>query len=384
MAGPTGCGRWPPTWWPGSISAACAQGRQAFANQLRGLAALCVVLTHLVGVYWSEPGLVSVLTASPVQGGDPPAVLLGLFTHRYLNFGPLGIAVFFLISGFVIPVSLDRHSRLSFALARLLRIYPTYIAGLLLQVLAVAVSAHAWGITEPHTLPGVALNALLLPDLVGVPRIDPISWTLNVELKFYFLMLLAAPLVRRGSVAALFGLAGVLLLGNVLAPRLHLSGIAGVESMFLVFMLIGVLFNYRWRGLIGTFGFALAAAAMLALFLACWWHSILRWQIWVVPVNYLYGIAVFGSAYALRRHIPANRALDGLAAISFPLYVVHFLGGSVLLQGLTLGWGIDYRVALVVTLPVLLALATLLHVAVERPSAALGRVLARPAAPVPA
>jgi len=353
--------------------------RLIFANQLRGLAALCVVLTHLVGVFWMERDLVSLATASPAQVGSPPAALLGLFTHRYLNFGPLGISVFFLISGLVIPISLAQHSRISFTLARLLRIYPTYVAALLFQVGVVFAVARYWGNPFPHSISGFLANALLIQDFVGVPRIDPISWTLNVELKFYLLMMLLAPLIRRGSVATLFALAGVLLASNVLAPWTHLSGIAGVESMFLVFMLNGVLFNYRWRGLIGRAAFLVASAAMLTIFLACWWFSILRWQFWLIPVNYFYGIAIFGTAYVFRNRFRPILLLDLLADISFPLYVIHFLGGLSLLKLLTLRFGLDYPVALAITLPALLALATLMHVTIESRTIAMGRALARSA-----
>ncbi len=49
--------------------------------------------------------------------------------------GPFGVALFFLISGLVIPFSFDRHRTGAFLLARLLRIYPTYLAALLIEVL---------------------------------------------------------------------------------------------------------------------------------------------------------------------------------------------------------------------------------------------------------
>jgi len=305
--------------------------------------------------------------------------LLGLFTHRYLNFGPLGISVFFLISGLVIPISLTQHSRISFMLARLLRIYPTYIAALLFQVGVVFVAARYWGTPFSHSIFGFFVSALLIQGFVGASSIDPVSWTLSIELKFYMLMMLLAPLIRRGSVPALFALAGVLLASNVLAPWTHMPGVAGVEAMFLVFMLNGVLFNYRWRGLIGLAAFLAASAAMLAIFLTCWRFSILRWQFWVVPVNYFYGIAIFGTAYVFRNRFRPIPLLDFLADISFPLYVIHFLGGLSLIMLLMLRFGLDYLVALAITLPALLALATLLHVTIESRTIAMGRALAQSA-----
>ena len=69
--------------------------------------------------------------------------------------------------------------------------------------------------------------------------------------------------------------------------------------------------------------------------------------------------------------------LDFVAAISFPLYLVHALIGFSLLKLLMLSGHMAYLPALAVTLPVVLLVATLLHVTVEVRSIAMGRLLAR-------
>lgn len=354
--------------------------RLIFANQLRGLAAIFVVLTHLVGMFWVERDLVSVTTGFPPHGGSPPDALLSVFTQPWLNFGPLGVAVFFLISGLVIPMSLVQHSRLTFLLARLLRIYPTYIVALLLQLGALYAISRYWGHPFAYSAGGIFANLALAPDVLRQPRIDPVAWTLVIELKFYVLAMLFAPLLLRGSVVALFAIAGVLLAGNLLAPWIHLPAAAGFDSTCLVFLLIGVLFNYRLRGLIGVPGLLAGIAAMLALFLACWWFSALRWQITFVPLNYFYALGIFGVAFMARSYFRPFGVLDFLARISFPLYVVHFLLGMSMLDVLMQPLALDYAVALPITLALLIALATLLQVTVEGWSIAMGRALSRPAA----
>ncbi len=77
--------------------------RLIFANQLRGLAALCVVGSHLVAVFWAMRDVVGIATASPPQPGDGPP-FLGLFLLTWFNLGPFGVGIFFLISGLVIPM----------------------------------------------------------------------------------------------------------------------------------------------------------------------------------------------------------------------------------------------------------------------------------------
>lgn len=363
--------------------------RLTFANQLRGFAALCVVGSHLVGVYWGVRDFVGLATASPVQGGDPPRMLYGLFHLLYLHFGPFGVGVFFLISGLVIPISLERHGRGSFLAARALRIFPTYLAALLVQMAVVLASAFYWGKPWFYGWWTIASNALLIHDFAGRPSIDLVNWTLCIELKFYLLMALLAGPVRRGSLAALFAVPCLVLAGNVLAGNVPVAGASpselaqalGPEAVFVVFMLVGVLFNYRWRGLLSRPAFLWSVAAMLALFAACWWESPLRAQFRYVMCNYFYAFGLFGLLFMARDRFRPVRALDLAAAISFPLYLVHALLGFSVLKLLTLRFEIGYLPSLGLALCAVAGVAYALHRTVEAPTMALGRRLARPAAP---
>ena len=87
--------------------------RIRFANQLRGLAALCVAVSHLIGVYWALPDVVSAVTATAPPPPAPYPDLFWLVLRQWFNLGPFGVALFFLISGMVVPFSLERHGRAS-------------------------------------------------------------------------------------------------------------------------------------------------------------------------------------------------------------------------------------------------------------------------------
>eukprot|EP01037_Dinobryon_pediforme_P010801 gene10802-10879_t len=283
--------------------------RLVFANQLRGLAALSVVGSHWVGVHFADPKAFAQATATPFETG-PVSDLFGVFSQPWFNFGPFGVALFFLISGLVIPISLGSHTRKSFLVARLMRIYPTYVAGLAIGAAAVFASARYWGLPMPFGWSLLAMNAALVMDLVGRVSIDLVNWTLATELKFYVLMLLAAPLIRRGSLAALFCLAALTLGYNLIWSAHGFGrlqdryagpfGMASLEALSVGFMLIGVVFSYHVRGQIGGAAAILAVALLFAMFGYGWQHSVAGPGLWPVGVNYLQGLMVFTTAYLAR------------------------------------------------------------------------------------
>lgn len=349
--------------------------RLVFANQLRGLAALAVAGSHLVGVFWGMQDFLALATAAPAQGGPVPGIF-SLFAYPWLNFGPLGVGVFFLISGLVIPISLQHHTRGSFLLARALRIYPVYAFAALACIAVIGAEAAYWHRPFPYGGWTVGSNVLLIYNLVGQPSIDLVNWTLCVELKFYLLMALLAPAIRRGSVLPLFILAAGLLgldaalsagpLAGLAARVPNVAGAVGTEAVFLVYMLIGVLFHCHLQRRVGTARLLCGVAALFACFVGCWRLSPIAAQVPVVTLNYGYALGIFGLAYALRRHARSVRLLDWMAAISFPFYLVHSTIGYAVMKYAMIAWGVPYLAALGLAMLVVVAVAHTLHVSVER------------------
>lgn len=359
-------------------------GRIVFANQLRGVAAASVACSHLIGVFWAMRLVVGDASFTPQQVGPNPPIF-ALVSQPWFNFGPFGVGLFFLISGLVIPISLEKHTRANFLAARALRIYPTYVAALLIEVAVLYANARYWGRPFGYTRWTILSNCLLIQDLVGQPSIDLVNWTLGVELRFYLVMALAARAVLRGNVAVLLGVAlaalglNAALAGGVLGLNLHgptpLAAAVSMDSLFIVFMLIGVLFNYHLRGHLGTAALAFWIALLGAIFVLCWRESVLASQYPLVTVNYGYALALFAGLYAVRRWVPDSRVLDALAAISFPFYLVHSMVGYSALKLLMLSWGWGYPAALAAAVAAVVLLATGLHAAVEMPTMQLGRSL---------
>ena len=284
----------------------------------------------------------------------------------------VGVALFFLISGFVIPFSLERSTRTGFLLARCLRIYPTFWLGLTIQWLVIGANAHYWQRPIVFAWPVFVRNALLINTWFDGVSVDFVSWTLNVEIKFYILMALIRTQVLAARVlplilVAVLAVAITLMVGNRLPSQLI------QEAMFITYMLVGTLFHYHHRRVVGTPLIVAGCAILLAAGGLCWAFGPDSAEWPRKPANYAYAVVLFGFAYSLRSRFRPLPLLDGLAAISYPLYLVHSLLGFTVMTFLIVAWGVKYAVAAAVGFLASVLVAWLLHVSVERATMALGR-----------
>jgi peptidoglycan/LPS O-acetylase OafA/YrhL len=343
-----------------------------FANQLRGLAAMLVVMTHYFGTFFAEQELLAARTFSP-NLHLVPAPWVHLFELEYQ--GPFGVGIFFLISGFVIPYSLQKTSKAGFLLNRILRIYPTYAVCLGIGTLAILASARYWGQAFSYQPRVLLANAALVHNLLNLPSMDAVNWTLSIEVKFYLLAALgtAAFFSRKPWWQLGFQLFAIWATWYCSDPASWVLWM--MELNYIMFMLIGVLFHQHATGLISTRALCWRALLSLAVFSLTWSIGPQRGQFPAVTVWYYLALAVFALSYALRARFRPQRLLDFMADISYPLYCVHSLVGYCLLKVL-LQRGLPYGAAVLLTLASAILLAWLVHRTVERGSMQLGRRLA--------
>lgn len=148
-------------------------GRLRYIDALRGIAALLVLWLHVSNSYH---------TLSPQTAAH--AHWLSDFVSQ-IDIGRIGVVVFFLISGFVIPFSIKPASAApvtGFVIRRLFRIYPAYW-------LSVPLAAYVfyWLMGQPFGVREFLVNLTLLQDIFGVPSAEGVYWTLLVEFGFYAL-----------------------------------------------------------------------------------------------------------------------------------------------------------------------------------------------------
>lgn len=359
------------------------------------------------------------------------------FRHELMpqfNTSRYGIMVFFLVSGYIIPASLERRGSVrTFWIGRLFRVYPlwaTAVAALLaLDMLRFAERREFDG----QGAAAVALaHVTMLQELLGTPNLLLVLWTLSYEMAFYLLVvalftvrlhqrsaaiavtlaLLAAVSVAAGvalpasAVSHTFGRGPLIVLTAVVmvvaiscactaSPALRMFGgvLGGVLALVLVplngtvplwegLVILAVMFLgtavYRAEHGQSTWRFAACAAAVVLVCAvgSAYWHgdtSNFTRRGWTTA--FLLAVVTFGIGLALRRRrIP--RLLIWLGTLSYSVYLVHpvLLAVSDHMFG---RWRHDSLGVAVAFYGVLLPVCVLTYRYVEAPFQTWGRKLAR-------
>lgn len=313
-------------------------------DALRGIAAFGVVIHHYLSRYADLYGHSSA------------------FPWRF-DGGRLGVHLFFMVSGFVILMTLERTRTASdFVVSRAARLYPAYWFAVLLtgSVLLLA--------PLPDTrlgLDGLLINLTMFQRAFATANVDEVYWTLSVELAFYFIML---TLWKLGALKNIVALAAAWLTGEALwclGVDLGWLGVVGsaLKAPFLWnfahLFVAGMLFHRLHQGERGWHLHALLAGC-LAL------QGTIGWE--TFPAALLFYAVFYLVAYDRLRAL-AVRPLLFLGTISYSLYLLHQnLGFEVIRAGYALGVHPALSVAVATVLAIVLA--TVATYAVERPALA--------------
>ena len=341
--------------------------RLGFLDFVRGIAAFAVLLQHTGETLW-------------------PSV--NWATHQYVNIGRFGVVAFFLVSGFIIPFSLERGGSVRrFWIGRFFRLYPLYWVSLV--AILVMYQFRNDALTpdfQAHTLLHAIVNFTMIQELVGIPHAIGLYYTLTVELVFYTVCaaLFAAGLLGRSVRNAWVVLGASAVLGTVapfvIGHRAPMAGLFYVSSMFIGTVVYRYSTGYARRADVS----ALVGAAALLGLVGSYVNYVhftdlndadpftFRGATIAWSIAYLF----FFGAFAMRQE-RFPRPFLWLGRVSYSLYLMHPLVVVAVAH-----WTVR-PLALLVVVVARLALADLTYRFVELPFQALGRrVQQRARAPI--
>jgi peptidoglycan/LPS O-acetylase OafA/YrhL len=221
---------------------------------LRGFAALCVVFDHG-----------STLLLLPVRS----------FLYQWLNLGQYGVFVFFLVSGYIVPASLERKGSVrGFWISRAFRLYPMFLLVLVLSAVAYKTGHGTVANAGEHPAAAVLGWLFMMQNLAAGLNVPVVTWTLSYEMVFYLLLagLFSWGVHRRSGWYATAFAVGALALGGVLpmAALGHWSNRPGqgpliVNAITDALLLAGLGLTVLSRSRLSRAGASLAALVALVL-----------------------------------------------------------------------------------------------------------------------
>ena len=311
-------------------------------DALRGLAALGVVVFHYTTFYQQEQGHLQ-----PLGFGFPA--------------GNYGVHLFFLISGFVIFMTLERtRTAMDFVVSRFSRLFPAYWAAIAITAAVV----YAIGMPKQQiAITDLWVNVTMLQEVLGFEHLDGSYWTLEVELFFYAQMLFWFVLGQLKRIHWIIGawLAMAVLYSQTEQHHVHFSYV--LRELLILrhvpFFALGILF-YRIHSRSGGLwpNLALIALSLAAISLS------------KPPVYLLVGAAccaIFALFTSGRLRWLRAAPFVFLGGISYSLYLLHQAIGFALIHRLEAA-GVSSLAAVAVVMVAVLGLATTLTYAVERPA----------------
>jgi lipopolysaccharide transport system permease protein len=237
----------------------------------------------------------------------------------------------------------------------------------------------------------------LTRDLAWYPSLDGISWTLEIEIKFYILcalqsrVIVSAHLPKFICSLILLGILEIAFTHTIFTPlpsseffkaqlTMPLYGIVHALAMsmvFILYMMLGVLFNWHCRALLSSRQLVSLITLCFFWFILIWYESDFKTQWPIGPLNYFLALVLFSLSYFFRNKIRAPKILIWLGDISYPLYAIHPILGYGLLYWLIAEKQVPSGLALGLTISIILILATALHYMIELPSNEFGKHLAK-------
>ena len=308
---------------------------------LRGIAALSVCIFHLANGY--------------LHAGNP---IFDVFKE-----GHLGVEVFFVLTGFLVPYSLFRKGYkieqfANYMLDRILRLHPAYLGAVAICVFQEYIGSLIPSMGRPFWVEwqDIFWHLFYLPPYVGRPWLLLLFWTLAIQFQFYILFgLLYRLFLNENKLIRIITILAFIILNFQFNDDLTYNNYL---PYYMVIFIPGILIFQRMQGMLKDWEY------WLLLLIDCY---VLYDQRFEEPLR---PAAVLFASFIIQFAKIDQPIWKWLGSISYSLYLVHLpVGWS--FMGLVKGYTQDeFWLSMALVLAVLLSIgaAYLFYRLIEAPS----------------
>jgi len=328
--------------------------RFAFLDALRGIAALAVVITHILEEVSPE--------FHSIRG-------------TYFDLGSCAVTVFFLCSGFIIPVSLERVGSIrKFWIRRIFRLYPLYWISVMLVVLVfILLPEKSLTSFNQHPVATTLAHLTMFQILFGMPNIVAPYWTLFFEMIFYiivtFLFITGGSKSTKPVVVGL--LLGTIFVEIIMPLFFHQIFAPALIGVFLMMFNGTLLYRVYTKEVTVSSAAVIRLLSMITLFGITVVRSAVGLDsIFYMGTGWITGYIIFIAVFLIRAH-QFPRPLLYLGQISYSLYLLHPVILLAVPQSNSIALTITYW------LMIMLVISALTYRWLEQPMMRVGKRLSR-------
>ena len=279
---------------------------------------------------------------------------------RFGKYGYLGVSLFFLISGFVILMSVQNKTLSEFIKSRFLRLYPTYWICLLITYFTIQIAGSE---LFSSSLFGLIANSTMLNGFIRIPYVDSVYWSLLVEMKFYIVISVFIFFRKRIKLTEDSFISMYLVLSIIYSTHIfeHIY-ISKVANYFLFFkhshfFISGMLFYQTYRSGIGS---RRVVQLLISFALSLYWANIeaskltLKYSEFGIYFSNTVVSAFIMLIYVLFCVMVLGKLEDfnkkwflTFGTLTYSLYLLHQNIGYIFLNKLTLVFGKHFALFLV-------------------------------------
>jgi peptidoglycan/LPS O-acetylase OafA/YrhL len=239
------------------------------------------------------------------------------FFKDVFSFGWVGVEMFFVISGFIIPYSMLKSNYrikyfFKFLIKRIVRIEPPYIVSIILVLtlgILSTLSAYYKGSPQQFNLIQIISHLFYLTEHLGYVWLQPVYWTLEIEFHFYILIALFLPLICKSKYSLIFAIL-VLCITQSFIPATIFK-----YSSYFAFGLIA---------LGSAMKITTNRESLLLLFLVVIWLFFIDQPLEMIFASLITVLAIMFIQVE-------SKIIDFTGKISFSLYLIHIpIGGRVI------------------------------------------------------
>jgi len=254
--------------------------RIVYLDSLRGLAALMVAYYHFAEFYIKSNEKLNKID-----------LFLFNIVYKYIDFGKIGVVLFFLISGFVVPFSFNNKVNNpinNFLLARFFRLYPAYWLSLIS-----AIFIFMYFENQKYSKFEIIMNFTMFQQYIGVRNVIGLYWTLQIEIFFYLVCCVLFKLNILYSHKTIFITSTFFLLVSLLAAVFRFYSNISVPVALPLSLAI-MFFSINWRFYIIENN----NAALKWLF-----YHFLSFYFLIIPLTFFAYSKDFGTTQTINRYV---------------------------------------------------------------------------------